>query len=113
MKRNPRRAAIDHLVTKKLVVFAYLQIGVIQAMSGFFTWMVILNDYGYPPHILPTLDRGKQFGNSALYCRFAGGQYVNADGMIDISRDPTVDAPDLKYPLWDTGDSGYLIDCEF
>merc|ERR1719379_1451427 len=41
MKRNPRRASIDHLVTKKLVVFAYLQIGVIQAMSGFFTWMVV------------------------------------------------------------------------
>ena len=30
MKRRPRNSEVDHLVTKKLVVFAYLQIGVIQ-----------------------------------------------------------------------------------
>jgi len=113
MRRPPRDAVLDRLVTRKLIFFAYFQIGIMQAMSGFFTWMVILNDYGFPPHILPALDRGKQFGNSALYCRFSGGQYVNADGMIDTSRDPTMDAPTLSYPLWDTGDSGYLIDCEF
>merc|ERR1719262_409415 len=80
MKRNPRRAAIDHLVTKKLVVFAYLQIGVIQAMSGFFTWMVVLNDYGYPPHILPGLGTLDNWGKQSLYCKFDGTPtWVDAD----------------------------------
>lgn len=30
MRRPPRNSAVDRLVTKKLIVFAYLQIGVIQ-----------------------------------------------------------------------------------
>ncbi|CAE7761087.1 Atpalpha, partial [Symbiodinium sp. KB8] len=55
MRRPARDAAVDRLVTKKLVSFAYLQIGIIQAVAGFFTWIVVLNDYGYPPHILPGL----------------------------------------------------------
>merc|ERR1719428_2788893 len=78
MKRNPRRASIDHLVTKKLVVFAYLQIGVIQAMSGFFTWMVVLNDYGYPPNILPGNGDPGQWGKQPLYCKLKGGSFCNS-----------------------------------
>lgn len=30
MRRPPRNSAVDRLVTKKLIVFAYLQIGVMQ-----------------------------------------------------------------------------------
>lgn len=33
MRRPPRNSAIDRLVTKKLIVFAYLQIGVMQVNS--------------------------------------------------------------------------------
>ena len=49
-------------MTKKLVFLAYLQIGIMQATSGFYTWMVVLNDYGFPPHILPFIDRGNTYG---------------------------------------------------
>lgn len=37
MERRPRNAATDRLVNRKLISFAYLQIGVMQALAGFFT----------------------------------------------------------------------------
>ena len=48
-----------------------------------------------------------------MYCRFSGGYYVNIDGEIDTQTDPTTTPPSADYPLWDNGDAGYLIDCEF
>jgi len=78
MQRPPRNSKIDRLVTRKLVSFAYLQIGVIQAASGFYTWMVVLNDYGYPPHILPGLGFGDQWGKQPLYCKLTGGSWCNS-----------------------------------
>jgi len=113
MRRPPRDAVLDRLVTRKLICFAYLQVGVMQAMAGFFAFILILNDYGFPPHILPFIDSADQWGSSAMYCRFSGGYYTNPDGLIDTKRDPTEDPPSKKFPLWDGGDSGYLIDCEF
>lgn len=65
-----RNSAIDRLVTKKLIVYAYLQIGVIQAAAGFYTWLVVMNDYGFPPHILIGLGRGDYFGSQPLMCVF-------------------------------------------
>jgi len=52
MDRVPRNAKRDHLVNSKLICFAYLQIGVIQASAGMYTYFVILNDYGIRPHTL-------------------------------------------------------------
>merc|ERR1712166_960937 len=85
MQRPPRNSKVDRLVTKKLVSFAYLQIGVIQAASGFYTWMVVLNDFGFPPHILPGLGFADQWGKQPLYCKIRGGAWCNS-GM----------GPDLK-----------------
>ena len=42
----------DHLVNTKLISFAYLQIGVIQASAGMYTYFVILNDFGIRPQSL-------------------------------------------------------------
>ena len=36
MKRKPQDQKVDRLVTKELICFAYLQIGIIQAMAGFY-----------------------------------------------------------------------------
>ncbi|CAM9391156.1 unnamed protein product, partial [Sphacelaria rigidula] len=113
MRRPPRNSAVDRLVTKKLIVFAYLQIGVMQAAAGFYTWMVVLNDYGFPPHILLGLGRGEYFGAQPLMCKFSGGQYADAYGTIDPNSDPSSDPPTQKYPLWDSGSGGYVINCEF
>jgi len=82
MKRNPRDADNDRLVTTKLVSFAYLQIGVIQAFSGFFTWITVLSDYGYLPHTLMGLDALDMFnrGKHTMYCSTKGGAWRNFKG---------------------------------
>jgi len=84
MQRPPRNAKVDRLVTKKLVSFAYLQIGIIQAAAGFYTWMVVLNDYGYPPNILPG-NGGTNWGKQPMYCKLEGGEFCNA-GLADDLR---------------------------
>jgi hypothetical protein len=83
MQRPPRNAKVDRLVTKKLVSFAYLQIGVIQACAGFYTWMVVLNDYGYPPNILPG-NGGTSWGKQPMYCKLEGGEFCNAGLTSDL-----------------------------
>jgi sodium/potassium-transporting ATPase subunit alpha len=55
MDRVPRSSKHDHLVNSKLVCFAYLQIGVIQASAGIYTYFYILNDYGIRPWALFSL----------------------------------------------------------
>ncbi|EGB06875.1 hypothetical protein AURANDRAFT_70232 [Aureococcus anophagefferens] len=116
MKRPPRNAATDHLVTSKLICLAYLQIGVMQAMAGFYAWMLVLNDYGFPPTILlgnPS-GAGLFFGEQTMYCKFNGGQYVNGEGEIDPANpDPTVSGPNRNYPMWDRGDGGYIKACTY
>jgi len=72
MRRPPRSAEVDRLVTKKLVVFSYLQIGVIQAVAGFYTWFVVMGDYGFSPSILPGLGAHDAWGKQTLFCRPTG-----------------------------------------
>ena len=45
----PRNPKTDHLINRKLISFAYLQIGVIKAAAGLFTYFYIMNDYGFTP----------------------------------------------------------------
>jgi len=52
MDRFPRNSKRDHLVNSKLISFAYLQIGIVQAAAGFFTYFYIMNDYGFSPSVL-------------------------------------------------------------
>lgn len=49
MDRYPRDSKLDHLVNSKLISFAYLQIGIVQASAGFFTYFYMLHDYGIRP----------------------------------------------------------------
>ena len=49
MDRVPRNSKLDHLVNSKLISFAYLQIGVIQASAGMYTYFYVLNDFGVRP----------------------------------------------------------------
>lgn len=53
MLRPPRDNRVDRLVTGKMISFSYLQIGIIQACAGFFTYIIVLNDYGFHPSTLP------------------------------------------------------------
>jgi len=53
MLRPPRDAETDRLVTDKLICFAYLQIGIFQALAGFYSFFVVLNDYGFAMGDIP------------------------------------------------------------
>ena len=111
MMRPPRNAKTDRLVTKRMIHFSYGQIGMIQAIAGFFTYMVVLNDYGFPPHVLPFRGHNKAWGHQPLYCKFNGGNYANLSGLIDPNRDPSIDPPTREYPFWMEGESGKIVSC--
>ena len=112
MKRRPRKKS-DRLVTPQMIQFSYGQIGMIQALAGFFTYMVVLNDYGYAPKIL--FNRGQQeaWGHQPLFCKFSGGHYVNLAGDKNEDLNPSVDPPTREYPFWFEGYDGELVDCGY
>lgn len=80
MARTPRNARVDRLVTKKLMSFAYLQTGILEAAGGMFTYFVVMNDFGYSPTILPGLGYGSNYGQQVLWCKTSGGQYCSTGG---------------------------------
>ncbi|XP_045154307.1 sodium/potassium-transporting ATPase subunit alpha-4 [Echinops telfairi] len=49
MKRAPRNPLTDKLVNYRLISMAYGQIGMIQALAGFFTYFVVLAENGFKP----------------------------------------------------------------
>jgi len=81
MNRQPRDQKTDRLVTRKLVCFAYLQIGVIQAIAGFYSYLVVLGDYGYYSYTLPGLGNDDAWQKIQLMCKVDGGVLRNIDGM--------------------------------
>ncbi|XP_038135171.1 sodium/potassium-transporting ATPase subunit alpha-2 [Cyprinodon tularosa] len=52
MKRQPRNPKTDKLVNERLISMAYGQIGMMQALAGFFTYFVILAENGFHPNDL-------------------------------------------------------------
>lgn len=52
MKRPPRDANNDHLVDWRLLNFSYMHFGIMQAVAGYFAFIIALNDFGYRPGIL-------------------------------------------------------------
>jgi len=62
MTRKPRDPEKDKLVTGRLVLFAYLQIGLLQALAGFYAYMVVLwGEINVHPYSLIGLDKGNKF----------------------------------------------------
>uniref|UniRef100_A0A1B6E3G4 Sodium/potassium-transporting ATPase subunit alpha n=1 Tax=Clastoptera arizonana TaxID=38151 RepID=A0A1B6E3G4_9HEMI len=49
MRRHPRNPMKDKLVNRKLIFVAYTQIGVIEAVAGFFSYFVIMAQSGFLP----------------------------------------------------------------
>jgi len=62
MERPPRDPQRDKLVTWRLISFSYLQIGILQAIAGFYAYFVVLFEYGLKPGYLPGLDEHNVFG---------------------------------------------------
>jgi sodium/potassium-transporting ATPase subunit alpha len=61
MTRNPRDAKKDRLVNRKLVSWAYLKVGIVQALGGFYTYLYVMNDFGIAPHTVWFLSFRKGF----------------------------------------------------
>ncbi|XP_063842469.1 sodium/potassium-transporting ATPase subunit alpha-like isoform X2 [Scylla paramamosain] len=49
MKQQPRDPCQDRLVNSRLLCIAYWQLGVIQALAGFFTYFVVMAENGFLP----------------------------------------------------------------
>ena len=112
MERVPRNSKRDHLVNTKLISFSYLQIGVIQAAAGMYTYMLVLNDYGIRPSTiwqmqgqvapLPNVDdvyepgkREPKDGDISTWTNINGNTNVKYDGNED----------DLEPLKWDLTNS--------
>ena len=52
MKRRPRDPLNDRLVTPRLIAFSYVQLGVVQVMSGFLMFAVVMGNFGFYVHSL-------------------------------------------------------------
>ena len=52
MDRKPRDRN-DRLVTSRLISFSYLQVGLFQALAGFYVYMIVLGAKGFKPSLLP------------------------------------------------------------
>ncbi len=107
MKRRPRNAQTDHLVTMRLVCFAYLQIGIVQACAGFYAWMTVLGDYGYVSETLPGLGSFDNWGKQILYCDLTNGVLRTENGTAyetpyqDMSNQMKNTALSDGFMFWD------------
>merc|ERR1712154_157189 len=63
IKRPPRNPLIHKLVTMRLISFAYLQIGMLQAIAGFYAYFTVLHGFGFRPGHLPNLDQYRVFND--------------------------------------------------
>jgi len=63
MERPPRDPDTENLVSWKLVSFAYLQIGMLQAIAGFYAYFTVLHGFGFRPGHLIELDRDRVFND--------------------------------------------------
>jgi len=74
MQKPPRDMIKDRLVNSKLINFSYLQVGCIQACAGFYTYVVVLLNYGFPTEWLP--------GHGHWFAKGAEVVFKNADGSV-------------------------------
>ena len=92
MKRAPRDAARDKLVNERLISMAYGQIGMLQALSGFIVYFVILMENGFLPSRLYGIrkewdDRGNNavedsYGQEWTYRRLKNGRFFSKNEKI-------------------------------
>ena len=124
MKRPPRDSKRDRLVNKKLLFFAYLEIGVMQCIAAFFVWFRVMESFGYNPSTLLTLGAYDNWGKQVLYCQTEGGAYYRevSDGKSwklekyaeEVkSLDDFTKAASLGYQFWSEEDNGVVKACHF
>merc|ERR1712190_5206 len=76
MQRKPRDPAINKLVTFRLISFAYLQIGMLQAIAGFYAYYTVLHGFGFRPGHLFGLDQHRIFNDQRVVDKLRDGYYL-------------------------------------
>merc|ERR1712190_424754 len=76
MQRKPRDPAINKLVTFRLISFAYLQIGMLQAIAGFYAYYTVLHGFGFRPGHLFGLDKHRIFNDQRVVDKLRDGYYL-------------------------------------
>jgi sodium/potassium-transporting ATPase subunit alpha len=99
MLKPPRDNRVDRLVTTKMISFSYLQVGIVQASAGFFTYVMVLNDYGFHPSILPGL--ADAFTDGFIVCP---GKGVTANSNLPCEGGAVPQ-------LWYEGEATLLHEC--
>ena len=100
MERKPRHSKRDHLVTLKLMVFAYMQTGIIQTFAGMFTYFYVLNDYGLKM-------------SAVIFIIMEPGYYPKDEDVYDANEpnfgNSNYGIPDKRDTLyWDTSSAAYM-----
>merc|ERR1712228_1139239 len=116
MERKPRDPAVNKLVTWRLVSFAYLQIGMLQAIAGFYAYYTVLHGFGFRPGHLFGLDASRIFNDQRTVDKLRDGYYLWCfDPDIDCQylpnlwggalEDGTLYYTQTEFALWlDNGD---------
>jgi hypothetical protein len=76
MSRPPRNPAIHKLVTMRLISFAYLQIGMLQAIAGFYAYFTVLHGFGFRPGHLIGLDSHRVFNEQRKEVNLRDAYYL-------------------------------------
>lgn len=63
MRRPPRNPKTDKIVNKKIMGYAYAQIGIMQTLAGYLTYFVVFGENGFYPR--PLYDGLGEFDNYA------------------------------------------------
>merc|ERR1719320_4707 len=82
MLKSPRNQYVDKLVTWNLVSFSYLQIGILQALAGFYAFFVVLWNYGMSPQDTIGMD------DHNLYAMIPAKYALQRDGYWMWCLDP-------------------------
>jgi sodium/potassium-transporting ATPase subunit alpha len=76
MLRKPRDPKKDNLVTTRLLSYTYLQIGMIQACAGFFSYFVVMSDSGWYPGDLIAIRKDWDNKNIQAYPDSYGNEWA-------------------------------------
>merc|ERR550532_2662455 len=76
MQRPPRDPERDNLVTWRLISFSYLQIGVLQALAGFYAYFCVLFEWGLEPKHIMGMDKHFVFAPPKIKKLFKNGYYM-------------------------------------
>jgi sodium/potassium-transporting ATPase subunit alpha len=131
MQRKPRDPAIHKLVTWSLVSFAYLQIGMLQAIAGFYAYFVVLNGFGFTPGHLMGLDHYRIFNEQrnavslrdAYYlwcfdpairskCEYLPNFYYGSYAPISGFDEEIPYYTNEEFAEWQGNDHGYAIEAK-